>query len=90
MKIKTVEDFQIALDNGPYTFPGGYPMFFICHDGGVLSFEAATQEQEQIKQAITDKDLRSEWHIVACEVNWEDTELTCEHTGKRIESAYGE
>ena len=28
--------------------------------------------------------------VVACEVNYEDTELYADHTGEKIESAYGE
>ena len=30
------------------------------------------------------------WRVVACEVNYEDTELYDDHTGRKIESAYGE
>lgn len=30
------------------------------------------------------------WEVVACAVNWEDSELTCDHSGERIESAYAD
>jgi len=36
MKINTVKDFGEALRNGPYAWPGGYPLFFITADGGAL------------------------------------------------------
>jgi hypothetical protein len=34
--------------------------------------------------------MRCRWYIIAAHVNWENTELVCEHTGKPIESAYTE
>ena len=30
------------------------------------------------------------WRVIACEVNWEDENLCDDHTGEKIESAYGE
>jgi hypothetical protein len=30
------------------------------------------------------------WRVVACDTNWEDGELYCDHSGERIESAYAE
>ncbi len=88
MNIETVEDFAKAIDAGPYAWPGGYPMYFLTSDGGVLSFDAAKAERELIEQSITDNS-RDGWRVVAVEVNWEDDSLTCDHTGQPIESAYG-
>lgn len=89
MKILTVSDFEQALANGPFAWPGGYPIFFIFSDGDVLCFEAAKAERELIAEAIAEKSCNG-WRVVACEVNWENPELFCAHTGKRIESAYAE
>lgn len=30
------------------------------------------------------------WRVAGCAVNWEDTELRCDHSGERIPAAYGE
>lgn len=90
MIIKTIAEFQTALDNGPYAWPGGYPVYFITQDGAALSFDAVKLEQEEIKQAITDQDLHSDWRVIGLDINWEDASLYCDHTGKRIESAYAE
>jgi hypothetical protein len=30
------------------------------------------------------------WRVVACDTNWEDASLYCDHSGERIESAYAE
>jgi hypothetical protein len=66
----------------------GYPLFFVTSDGAALSFETVRAEYAQCSRAIRERS-RDGWRIVACEVNWEDIELTCEHSGKRIPSAYG-
>jgi len=65
-----------------YAWPGGYPLFYLAADEYghtvVLCPEHANAEADY------DDD-----EIVAADVNWEDTELSCEH-GHKIESAYGE
>lgn len=87
--ISTVEEFDKALQDGPYAWPGGYPLYFITSDGAALSFKAAQDEAELIREAIRDRSDDG-WRIEAVEVNWEDPSLYCDHTGDRIESAYAE
>ena len=89
MNISTVEDFRAALKDGPFAWPGGYPLFFLCNDGAALSCEYAKENAKLIEGAITEKDNTGGWLVIACEVNWEDSMLYCEG-GKRIESAYAE
>lgn len=84
----TIEQFRADLSE-PYVWPGGYPRYFITNDGAALCYEAATENQELIEQAINENS-RDGWRVVACDVNWENTDLYCDHTGKQIESAYGE
>jgi hypothetical protein len=90
MNIRHVFDFNKALAQGPYVWPGGYPLYFVCADGGALSFKAAQENAGLIRDAIIAHDAGSGWCVVGMDVNYEDTELTCDHTGERIESAYGE
>lgn len=90
MNIRNVFDFNKALDHGPYAWPGGYPMFFICKDGEALSFEAAVENSGLIRDAVIQKDTNSGWNVCGFEVNWEDQSLYCSHTNKKIESAYGD
>mgnify|MGYP003660584300 CR=1 FL=1 len=89
MNIKnyTAKDFASQLKAGAYAWPGGYPLYFITRDGAALSFEAAKENSQLIKESICD-DCDDGWQVVACDVNWEDNELICDHTGKKIESAY--
>jgi hypothetical protein len=88
--IKTVADFKSALRNGQFTFPGCYPLYFIASDGEAISFESAREQFRQIAQTIQDGDRHSGWRIVAVDINYEDADLYCAHSGQRIESAYGE
>jgi len=84
----TAEEFIADLD-APYAWPGGYPRYFLCDDGGVLSFRAAKANRATIADAIRDGD-RGGWRVIACVVNWEDADLVCGQSGDPIPSAYGE
>lgn len=90
MNIKTVSDFRKAYKSGPYAWPGGYPMYFITADGAALSWAAAKERRGEIVRAIASQDTRSGWCITGADVNWEDESLYCDHTGDKIESAYGD
>lgn len=89
MQIKTIGDFRTVMRQGEYTFPGGYPSYFIMEDSEALSFDAARQNRRRILEALA-SNTRDEWRPVAVEINYEDSELTCCHSGKRIPSAYGD
>ena len=47
-------------------------------------------ERRLVLEAVAGRDNNGGWRVIALEVNWEDESLTCAHTGKAIESAYGE
>lgn len=87
--IHTISDFRKAYRAGQYAWPGGYPQYFITSDGAALSFEAAKGNLGLILRAIHEG-LNDGWRVVGIDVNWEDGTLTCDHTGKPIECAYGE
>ena len=86
-EISTVADLKATIRAGKYAWPGGYPMFFITSDGEALSFEAVEQEFGQVAYAIR-HELNDGWRVVGCDINEEDADLFCAHTGKPIESAY--
>lgn len=87
MKIETPSDFGRILRQGPYAWPGGYPVFFICDDGEPLSFNAARRHARQVCQSIRDAAPYG-WRVVAAEINWEDESCFCAHSGEKIECAY--
>lgn len=89
LHITNTDDLLRALDYGPYAWPGGYPLYFITHDGCALSFDAVQENRELILESVrTHAD--DGWSVVAVDINWEDPCLYCEHTNVRIPSAYAE
>ena len=87
-RINSTLELRATLRAGAYAWPGGYPMYFIASDGAALSFETVRAEYAQCARSTRDK-ARDGWQIVACDINYEDAELTCEHSGLPIGSAYG-
>jgi hypothetical protein len=75
-----------ALVNGQlptYAWPGGYPVYYLAKDNGVLCPKCANEFTEG-------RDNDTQLEPVAFDVNWEDPQLFCEHCNTRIESAYTE
>lgn len=86
-EIESTHDLKAALRAGPYAWPGGYPFYFVTHDGGALSFDSVRSRLREELASVADHDSD---RIAAVEVNWEDPDLYCDHSGERIESAYAE
>jgi hypothetical protein len=89
VNINTAARFKSSLRAGPHAWPGGYPLYFLCADGGSLCFDCArAQAREIIAAHRLGRYSRSGWRVIACDINYEDTELLCEQCNKRIEAAY--
>lgn len=88
-EISTTLELRATLRAGAHAWPGGYPLFFITSDGGALSFETVKKNLRSICWSIRHKS-NDGWRVVACDINYEDGELTDSHTGSKIESAYAE
>ena len=73
-----------------YLFPGGYPLYLLCADGGILCPDCARREWKLVAAATRHPGTDKQWEIVAIDVNWEDANLYCDHCGELIECAYGE
>ena len=86
----TLAEIKGRLRSGAFAWPGGYPIYFVTSDGAALSFKAVRQEWRNIVSAHLQNDTRGGWHIAGADINWEDPDLYCDHTGERIESAYAE
>ena len=73
-----------------HAWPGGYPIFYIAEDGGILCSrpECANGPEVVAETALIPCDRDPQWHIVGQEVNWEDESLFCDHCGKLVECAY--
>ena len=88
-KIESVSDLKAVLRAGPYAWPGGYPLYFITNDGSALSFESVRENLVSIFDSIK-SETNDGWRIVSCQINYEDSDLVCDHSGLPIDSAYGE
>ena len=66
-----------------YAWPGGYPMYYLAKDDGVLCPACANQY-------TVGRDNDRQLEPVVYGINYEDTELYCENCDRRIESAYAE
>ena len=71
-----------------YAWPGGYPLFLITSDGAALCTDCGKKAYRNIASAIHNN-VSDGWKVEAVDVNWEDTELYCDHCSQPIESAYG-
>lgn len=66
------------MENGEletYAFPGGYPIFYMAADNGVICPKCCNDNFERLR----DKDDK-QWYIVDTDVNYEDENLTCDHS----------
>lgn len=72
-----------------YAWPGGYPLYVVCCDGGALCIKCARENYKQIAYANRNAQ-RDGWRTEGADINWEDADLHCDHCGGRIESAYAE
>lgn len=80
-----------------YAWPGGYPLFYLCADNGVLCPDCANNNKEvYLSSDDVTKEQKEEryddpqWHIIAVDINYEDESMYCDHCGKHIVSAYGD
>jgi len=83
----TISDFRRDMRHGQYAWPGGYQRFFVMDDGEALSFEAARENRRLILDSIANGS-HDGWRIVGCDINYEDADMACVHTGKLIPASY--
>jgi len=80
-----VEDIRLDDGNYPtYAWPGGYPLYYVTQDGGILCPNCVNEN----KELVTGVD--PQWHIIAHDVNYEDTGLYCDNCYEEIKPAYTE
>lgn len=66
---------------------GGYEnhVYFVTGDGEALAIDTVIAEIDKVD--FTDSSDR-QWHLLGYDVNYEDSDLTDAHTGKKIQPAY--
>ncbi len=73
----------------PYAFPGGYPKYIVCNDGGCLCPQCAKDNFHAIAHD-TVKGWKTGFDVAGANINWEDDSLYCDNCNNPIPSAYGE
>ena len=91
MKLKPnshIERFKFFVRT-KYAWPGGYPMYMLCADGGCLCHKCAEENAVLIIRSTVRRDDR-QWMCRSIGVNWEDPDknLFCDNCGELIECAY--
>lgn len=88
-RIANGAELRATLRAGAFAWPGGYPLYLVTLDGAALCFDCARANLREITEEIRGN-YSTGWRVVGCETNEENTELTCDHCGARIPSAYGD
>ena len=79
-----------VMENGKlpaYAFPGGYPLYYLAADNGILCRDCA--DSDLCKEADEDP-FDEQYHIIGVNINALDPHLYCDDCNARIESAYAE
>src|SRR5690606_3191805 len=66
-----------------YAWPGGYPLFYVTEDNGVLCPRCANKNR---RLCLSPDD--PQWHVVDYDINYEDEDLYCDNCSQPIECAY--
>lgn len=68
-----------------YAWPGGYPLLYICADGGVLCSACANGLNGSLASSEADE---NQWRIEGSEIYLEGDPEPCTHCGVVIHPAY--
>lgn len=71
-----------------FSFPGGYPIGYLCADGGVLCASCINSEIELIHDARLEPRLHKDWHVVSM-FNAGDLEddFYCDHCNRSLDTS---
>lgn len=89
MNSKILKDF---IRSGGYAWPGGYPCALLMADGESIDAQSARENFRLIVRALKDErpwSIDAQWTPRAVFVHWEGEPIACAHSGRVIESAYG-
>lgn len=69
-----------------FAWPGGYPLYYITANGGVICPDCANGKNGS---EAGDANPDPQWRLVVVDVHYEGEPMACDHCGDEIESAYG-
>jgi hypothetical protein len=71
-------------ENGPYAWPGGYPIYAIMDDGSLLCHKCCCEEP------VHEGGEADGWRFEDAGVYWEGRSDYCSHCNTVLESVYGD
>ena len=73
-----------------FAWPGGYPLYYLCEDNGVLCPVCANSPRAKKATVATDNcPDDKQWKIIASDIHFEGDPIICDNCYAEIESAYG-
>lgn len=66
----------------------GDSAYLVMSDGEPLSLREAKENTTEIMSAIADNDPTGGWLPIGVQINFDDMEMVCAHSGKRIPAAF--
>ena len=85
--IKTFIEFKSTLRHGSRIAESNLPLFFVSYDLHSLCFDCARKHYRKIILAIKKNARKSGFFINACQVNFDQEDLTCDHCESQIPCA---
>lgn len=76
---------QAFIRSHGFAWPGGYPCALLMADGECIDAQAARENYRLIRRAVS-----RDWTGAHVFIHWEGELIVCAHSGRVIESAYGE
>jgi hypothetical protein len=87
-QIDSLSKLKATLRNGPYAWPGGYPIVLYLEDGEPCTFQAVRDDWRRV---VSDMMAGcGQFNVVAADIYYEGPALACAMSGQLIESAYGD
>ena len=79
------QELQSFIRSNGYAWPGGYPCALMMSDGECIDAQSARENYRLIR-----RETGADWTPSAVFIHWEGDPIVCAHSGRMIESAYGE
>jgi len=84
----TIEAYRLSDGSlASFTWPGHYPLAYLCGDGGTLCPDCANMAEAE---GLADDPYDPQWFLVAGFMHLEGAPEICDHCGAEVESAYGD
>ncbi len=89
-KPNLAREVKAFIRSNGVAWPGGYPCAMVMADGRYIDARSARENFRLILQALRQRGTDLQWEPYQLIIHWEGVPLICDHSGRAIESAYGD